>query len=187
MERDLQDLRDFQEKTGAGFAGFAGFSREDRSRICRIYTICRISQEHFSGSGEPELQGWARCLFGLWRARAIENGVSISFGWGGVFDCPGHGGGQAPALRWNCAVSIPLHRAGVSVSLPVGKDRQILTVSIPFKRDGVSEPVACRWPAPLCCHVSIPFKREGVSEPRMSLRWHPSVSCFYSLQAGRRF
>ena len=30
-------------------------------------------------------------------------------------------------------------RASVSVSLPVGKDLQILTVLIPFKRDGVSE------------------------------------------------
>ena len=67
-----------------------------------------------SGSGDPELQGWARCLFGLWRARAIENGVLISFRWGGVFDCPGHGGGQAPALRWNRAVSIPFKREGVS-------------------------------------------------------------------------
>ena len=29
-----------------------------------------------SGAGEPELQGWARCLFGLGRARTIENGVT---------------------------------------------------------------------------------------------------------------
>ena len=98
----------------SGISGFRDFAREYMSRICRIFKICRISQEHFSGSGDPELQGWARCLFGLWRARTIENGVLISFRWGGVFDCPRHGGGQAPALRWNCAVSIPFRRDGVS-------------------------------------------------------------------------
>ena len=31
--------------------------------------------------------------------------VLIFLCWGGVFDCPRHGGGQAPALRWNRAVS----------------------------------------------------------------------------------
>ena len=57
-------------------------------------------------------------------------------------------------------------RASVSVSLPVGKARQILTVSIPFKRDGVSEREGPRVDVPEKGpdEVSIPFKRDGVSE-----------------------
>ena len=118
---------------------------------------------HHCRSGSPD-----PAPFGFWRARTIENGVSISFRWGGVFDCPRHGGGQAPALRWNRAVSIPFPRAGVSVPLPVGKDRQILTVSIPFKREGVSELMMPTGPfGPV--GVSIPFKRDGVSEHEVAI------------------
>ena len=37
-------------------------------------------------------------------------------------------------------------------------------VSIPFKREGVSEPLNMKTTIICGCHVSIPFKREGVSE-----------------------
>ena len=74
----------------------------------------------------------------------------------------------------------------------MGEDRArelLCIVSIPFKRDGVSELLGRRRGHHAGCTdvVSIPFKREGVSELSLSVPVARSMHGFYSLQTGRRF
>ena len=64
------------------------------------------------------------------------------------------------------SVSIPFKREGVS-ELKLGHQERSEwenPVSIPFKREGVSEPVRLYEPATRWLRVSIPFHRAGVSE-----------------------
>ena len=84
-------------------------------------------------------------------------------------------------------VSIPFKREGVSEPESRGSMRKCeRDVSIPFKREGVSERHGMRRQRLLVC-VSIPFKRDGVSE-RDGLHGMVQVAYrFYSLQTGRRF
>ena len=60
-------------------------------------------------------------------------------------------------------------------------------VSIPFKRESVSELKVEAEPAEPAEPVSIPFKRESVSEQcwRYS-RYRHCAACFNSLQTGKR-
>ncbi len=61
------------------------------------------------------------------------------------------------------------------------------TVSIPFKREGLSEQELQEEYEVKVSFVSIPFKREGLSEPRMVLIRLGACSGFNSLQTGRSF
>ena len=62
-----------------------------------------------------------------------------------------------------------------------------MRVSIPFKREGLSELKVTEYPRKSLRKVSIPFKREGLSE-RFGLRGRESRGdCFNSLQTGRSF
>ena len=61
----------------------------------------------------------------------------------------------------------------------------VVIVSIPFKRESVSQ-VVIRSCAKSACHVSIPFKRESVSQVRLPQRTRIASICFNSLQTGKR-
>ena len=83
-------------------------------------------------------------------------------------------------------VSIPFKRESISER---GKSKVNLAstcqVSIPFKRESISEP-SSRTGDPPSGQVSIPFKRESISEHRMHtvVRYLPLYS-FNSLQTGK--
>ena len=88
-------------------------------------------------------------------------------------------------------VSIPFKREGVSERQAgkTWKEALHLVVSIPFKREGVSELARTVCPCQGCyAMVSIPFKREGVSELHAAAAlYHRPIPRFDSLQTGRRF
>ena len=61
-------------------------------------------------------------------------------------------------------VSIPFKREGISERLPMMLVVKLVTlVSIPFKREGISELITIQSVIK-ASNVSIPFKREGISE-----------------------
>ena len=87
-------------------------------------------------------------------------------------------------------VSIPFKREGVSKryegGMSVAKKREFLFPSSGKAFPNTSSVVTL--PFLKICSVSIPFKREGVSKPIMmstAPAWRRR--CFYSLQPGRRF
>ena len=67
----------------------------------------------------------------------------------------------------NVTVSIPFKREGLSelTRMRYNNDFDYYVVSIPFKREGLSE-LKIRDVMYICNKVSIPFKREGLSELR---------------------
>ena len=73
----------------------------------------------------------------------------------------------------NDVVSIPFKREGVSELAYLGTLGVLQKVSIPFKREGVSERNTKKTTLKNL-KVSIPFKREGVSE----LSFHTTCNCF---------
>ena len=64
------------------------------------------------------------------------------------------------------SVSIPFKREGVSERTQKISNPQSVSVSIPFKREGVSELTTPKSVVRVANLVSIPFKREGVSEQK---------------------
>ena len=84
-------------------------------------------------------------------------------------------------------VSIPFKREGVSQAiLSAHTGANLEKVSIPFKREGVSQEIQGQGEVPEMTLVSIPFKREGVSQEAQEAESPvaPDES-FNSLQTGR--
>ena len=86
-------------------------------------------------------------------------------------------------------VSIPFKREGLSeLGYNFWLDAWYIIVSIPFKREGLSELAWELWRESRDSIVSIPFKREGLSELRDQwARFDWTSLCFNSLQTGRSF
>ena len=87
-------------------------------------------------------------------------------------------------------VSIPFKRESISerAAWRVNGSRRVVYVSIPFKRESISEPCWIEFDlAPAIMLVSIPFKRESISERRRPVldRHRGPHFGFNSLQTGK--
>ena len=93
---------------------------------------------------------------------------------------------QETLLRANRKVSIPFKRERVSqVGATTPCNQVHFEVSIPFKRESVSQEATTRTLS-VVCTVSIPFKRESVSQDIENTPLNLCIRGFNSLQTGKR-